>query len=40
MLECAELWRPLPVVRQCKQQVELVRQSAAAIVAVAEKEPE
>lgn len=40
MLECAKLLHPLPVARQCKQQVELARQSAAAVVAIAEKEPE
>lgn len=40
MLECAELLPPLLVVRRYKQQAELAHQSAAVVVAVAEKEPE
>ena len=39
MLGFADLLRPLPVVRLCKQQAELARQSAAVAIS-AEKEPE
>ncbi|MEV3844415.1 hypothetical protein [Aeromonas veronii] len=40
MLECAELLPPLLAVRRYKPQAELARQSASAVVAIAEKESE